>query len=877
MTLADLEGRTIQPSGEIHDDASAVIGTLIEGNAKRLSKGAKCDRDGNVILRGRKLGKVDVVETKRPQEKTQELSYPPAPYAPAMPPLPSYLKEQEDISSEEDIPLLVNSEQTVPLGNNKEAAQRQEDESTDQTQNPGDITSSQLLSGDKSKEEGQSIGNSNGSFGGFGEAKKDKAQETVQQSKAKKFGDFNFGFGPGPAVPYSNTANLRSENIEKDASNAIKSSKEDSCSVEASSGNLNNSNITTTTAKPPPIPVVEEVSDKENGETQISSPKPMKTESFKDLLNSIANSDLSDGNLSATATKQKSVKFERPSTTDWRSYPPVFAPDRQEKPSTRSTRSDSVRPASSIAPNQLAAKGPQITTHKSSSIPHFDLGEEESSEGNFEESPYRDRKRLHYVVNSSSMEPNGRRSSSSKISARGAPAPSTIDLPQSNSHKPPSHYDPQNDRRTSYAGYGWPDNTSTFDPYYAVMPYQPHDGYPPQQDYYSYPPSTYTPESTLGRLPTPRDDRIVQLEEKVRAQQQLLQLQELARSKEREEEVLARKRDEEANHEAREKEAEEQRRGRNLEQIERLIQRQNEKSLMMEQRLNARAQAAEEAERAATRELEELKRRAQEAAAYQERALDAAREDAAKAKEEVAKAEQATAEYKRAVNTAREEAERAKETLIAEYTEKLRVESEAKVQAETARSAAERKGRNFEIPPNQHSSTWAQPQYAYPLYPNSDVNHELSSIGSSEGSSEESGSTATETATETAESSEPWPNSGTQSLCRVRVRQDDLDSDPSHKIIFPMRMGWKEHETKTITKSMSRFGFQPLFEEVEAPCVPSQFYEIPGSGGCNLRGTALWQPPGPTLASELYSSFLKCGWKPSYVRTNGKPFCTLYG
>ncbi|KAF2431462.1 hypothetical protein EJ08DRAFT_189211 [Tothia fuscella] len=193
------------------------------------------------------------------------------------------------------------------------------------------------------------------------------------------------------------------------------------------------------------------------------------------------------------------------------------------------------------------------------------------------------------------------------------------------------------------------------------------------------------------------------------------------------------------------------------------------------------------------------------------------------------------------------------ESTIIEYANKRKAENEAKTMAEIARNAAEEKVRKLGKPRAQAStpSAWSQGQYAYSMYPKANVDPEISSISSSE----DSRSTDTETATQTSGTTEPWPSSGTQSLHRVRVQQDDLDSDPSHRVIFPMRTGWKEHETKAMTKTMSRFGFQPLFEEVEAPCIPSQFYEIPGSGGCNLRGTALWQPPGPTLASELTPLF----------------------
>jgi hypothetical protein len=355
---------------------------------------------------------------------------------------------------------------------------------------------------------------------------------------------------------------------------------------------------------------------------------------------------------------------------------------------------------------------------------------------------------------------------------------------------------------------------------------------------------------------------MAQLEEKLRAQEQRIQQEATARVKEMEH-ALARETERKRLEDER---IAEEKRCRNIEQIERLILKQNEKSLVMEQKALAQAHAAELAAQTANKELMELQRRMEELNSNQHDALESARKSATESAERAAKAEKEVEEHKHALHSAREAAKN-QARLIAEYTEKLEHESNAKIAAELAQRSAEDEARNLQIQKSRSERLAAmrEAQGTYLPQTRDDTASETTSMRS--GSTDESRSTVTGT---DITMSNMWRRSSSQSLHQVRIQQEDLASDPSHKIIFPMRSGWKEHETKAMTKSMARFGYQPLIEEVESPYIPTQSYELPGSGGCILRGTALWQPPGPVLASELYNSLLRSKWKPTYVRSNGK-------
>lgn len=72
-----LKGRTIEASGDVLDDDMNIIGRLIDGNAKKLNKGqAKCDGDGNVIMKNKIAGRVEVIQPEipeNPEEPAQEV------------------------------------------------------------------------------------------------------------------------------------------------------------------------------------------------------------------------------------------------------------------------------------------------------------------------------------------------------------------------------------------------------------------------------------------------------------------------------------------------------------------------------------------------------------------------------------------------------------------------------------------------------------------------------------------------------------------------------------------------------------------------------------------------------------------------------------
>jgi hypothetical protein len=416
-----------------------------------------------------------------------------------------------------------------------------------------------------------------------------------------------------------------------------------------------------------------------------------------------------------------------------------------------------------------------------------------------------------------------------------------------------------------------------FDPDWAMMPYHPYGSYPSRQGPYQYPPEYYhQSKKTSLRLPTtPSEDHIAPLREQIAALQVQMKQQELARTKEREEELRMREIDLQANLKAQDNDAEQERRNRKVEVIERLVlEEQKAKAFLADQEAEARSRAllAEDAARKAKVELEELTNTAKKEADDQRRAVDVAEE----------KTRQAIREQERLVKLVQEEAEKVKNSLVRDYEARLRAETNAKCkaeaaqseaevarnqaevarnQAETAREDAERKAYQLRTAQAEPMPTSSQIRYASMMNPTYNLGAQSSSAATSESGSSDEASEMTETTQTT-----PRSRSGI-----VEVNQADLDADPSQRIIFPRRVGWKEHEFKILTKSMSRFGFWPLQEkDAEVPCVPSQFYEMPGSGGCGLRGTALWHPPGPTLASDLYTSLLKTGWKPTYVRCNGK-------
>jgi hypothetical protein len=78
-----LDGMKIEKSGEVLDDELNVIAKLVEGSDKKLYKGrATCDDEGNAILAGKKLGKLELVQQEKPEEPEPEPEPEPKPEPP---------------------------------------------------------------------------------------------------------------------------------------------------------------------------------------------------------------------------------------------------------------------------------------------------------------------------------------------------------------------------------------------------------------------------------------------------------------------------------------------------------------------------------------------------------------------------------------------------------------------------------------------------------------------------------------------------------------------------------------------------------------------------------------------------------------------------
>ncbi|QDS74291.1 hypothetical protein FKW77_003641 [Venturia effusa] len=74
LSLEILKGRTIEASGDILDDDMNIIGKLIDGNAKKLNKGqAKCDGEGNVMMKNKVAGKVEVIQPQLPETHAESV------------------------------------------------------------------------------------------------------------------------------------------------------------------------------------------------------------------------------------------------------------------------------------------------------------------------------------------------------------------------------------------------------------------------------------------------------------------------------------------------------------------------------------------------------------------------------------------------------------------------------------------------------------------------------------------------------------------------------------------------------------------------------------------------------------------------------------
>jgi hypothetical protein len=68
--LSVLKGLFVEPDGKILNIQYEVVGEVIEGDAKALSKkGATCDGEGNLVLKKKKVGKVQTLAPETPEEK----------------------------------------------------------------------------------------------------------------------------------------------------------------------------------------------------------------------------------------------------------------------------------------------------------------------------------------------------------------------------------------------------------------------------------------------------------------------------------------------------------------------------------------------------------------------------------------------------------------------------------------------------------------------------------------------------------------------------------------------------------------------------------------------------------------------------------------
>jgi hypothetical protein len=68
-----LDGKKIERTGEVLDDNYDVIAKLVEGSNKRLYRGkATCDAEGNAILDGLELGKLELVEQEKPAVEEED-------------------------------------------------------------------------------------------------------------------------------------------------------------------------------------------------------------------------------------------------------------------------------------------------------------------------------------------------------------------------------------------------------------------------------------------------------------------------------------------------------------------------------------------------------------------------------------------------------------------------------------------------------------------------------------------------------------------------------------------------------------------------------------------------------------------------------------
>ncbi|KAF2431463.1 hypothetical protein EJ08DRAFT_189124 [Tothia fuscella] len=542
IALPELDGCVVQPSGEIHDDKSLVIGRLTEGDAKRLSKKrAKCDREGNVVLHSKVVGKVTATKKNRQQAPFPKTSLPPAPEVSEIaPPTSSSALQERNLTIEEDesppAPLLVNNEShaaandvTFNQENIRNSISGEKHTVVDLASHP--TQDSNLPNG---KTESQDYQRPLGKF------------PSLLSAKDKPFSSFNFDFGARPADLSSNEKNCeneRSENILPALGKSTPTFEEtilhEDSRVEGAEGTLPDQ---TATEQPyggtkeedragPDLKNLGKISkgilslsniDEQELERktftatkpnqQVSSAhamepinEPTGAKAPKSMMEPIKTSEKADANPAAAGTKPKSVSFNgRP---DWRDFPPVpygFDAATHMPPKSAGQTSHVLGPHTDASPSDSSSMD-RSSSDKS----------EQQATLNQNQNP-----RPH-SMNSASNTRSEKKSSAYRSSTRAIPAPSSVE-PSVSMRKTASNYGSDSDLRPSYAG---DNNSFGFNPYNAMMPYQAYGGYPPQQDYYSYPPSQYNDTSrTISKASASSDAKLLQLEEMLRGQEQRMRL-----------------------------------------------------------------------------------------------------------------------------------------------------------------------------------------------------------------------------------------------------------------------------------------------------------------------------------------------------------------
>ena len=111
---------------------------------------------------------------------------------------------------------------------------------------------------------------------------------------------------------------------------------------------------------------------------------------------------------------------------------------------------------------------------------------------------------------------------------------------------------------------------------------------------------------------------------------------------------------------------------------------------------------------------------------------------------------------------------------------------------------------------------------------------------------------------------------------RSTVKNGDHAQSTHHQeqqtiIKFLARPGWGDAEKADLYASLKHFDILPMFEDRPMFSISQrEYYQVPGSGGCEMRGTMFWHPSLSPTESDLYMSLKASGFRPVYMRTTGK-------